>query len=46
MNISMKQNQTHRLENTLLIAKGTWGRGKKDWELGLEDANCYIQDKQ
>ena len=35
MNISMKQNQTHRLENTLLIAKGTWGRGKKDWEFRL-----------
>lgn len=41
MNISMRQKQTCDREQTV-AAKGE-GRGV-DWEPGLADENCYIQN--
>ena len=39
MNLSTEQKQTHRHgEQTC----GCQGGGRREWEVGLVDANCYI----
>lgn len=44
MNLSMKQKQTHRQTQRLVVAKGEGGRERWIGSLGLADANCYIRD--
>ena len=42
MNLPMKQKQTRRHRDRLVVAKGMEAGGGKDWSLGLVDANYYI----
>ena len=44
MNLSMKQKQTHRIENRRMVAKG-WGvREGLTGSLGSSEANYYMQN--
>ena len=33
------------IENRLMVAKGEGVGGEMDWEFGISDANCYIQNE-
>ena len=35
MNLSVKQNKTHKHRDSLVVAKGEGARGGRDWELGI-----------
>ena len=44
-NLSKKQKQTHRHREQTCGCQGVGGVGRgKDWELGLADANYYIEN--
>ena len=44
MNLSTKQKQTHRLREQTGGSQGERGGRGVDWEFGLGDASCYIQN--
>ena len=44
MNPSTKQKQIHRHRNSLVVAKGEGEGSGMDWEMGLIDANYYIEN--
>ena len=44
MNSSMKQKQTHRHRERLVITRGRGDEGGMDQELGLIDANYYTEN--
>ena len=42
MNLLQNRNRLTDIEKRLVVAKGKWGEGVKDWELGLTDVNYYL----